>query len=173
MIESYSKQVKYKEPLLLFRNEGGKFRNVSAEAGPVFTKAFAARGLAVGDFNNDGKLDVLIANNGGPPALLKNVSSEGNHWIGLRLQGTKSNRDGIGAKIAWSVDSVRRGRLKTHGGSYLSSHDPREVLGLGKAEKADYVEIKWPAPSGLVERFHDLPCDRYSTVIEGKGQRAP
>jgi hypothetical protein len=169
MIENYSQQVKYREPLLLFRNEGGKFRNVSAEAGTVFTKSFAARGLAVGDFNNDGKLDVLIANNGAAPVLLRNVSSAGNHWIGVRLQGVKANRDAIGAKIVWSVDGVRRGRLKTHGGSYLSSHDPREVLGLGKSAKADYVEIKWPAPSGLVERFHDLPADRYSTVVEGKG----
>ena len=169
MIENYSQQVKYKEPLLLFRNESGTLRNVSAEAGPVFTKSFAARGLAVGDFNNDGKLDVLIANNGGPPVLLRNATGAGNHWVGLKLQGVKANRDGIGAKIVWSADGVRHGRLKTHGGSYLSSHDPRDVLGLGKATKADYIEIRWPAPSGLVERFLDLPCDQYSNVIEGQG----
>jgi hypothetical protein len=171
MIENYSKQVKYREPLLLFRNEGGKFRNVTAEAGAAFTKPFAARGLAVGDFNNDGKLDVLIANNGAAPILLKNINGTGNHWIGIQLRGVAANRDGIGARIVWSVDGAQRRRLKTHGGSYLSSHDPREILGLGKASKADYVEIKWPAPSGLIERFHDLPTDRYSTLIEGKGKR--
>jgi len=170
MIENYSKQVKHKEPLLLFRNEGGRFRNVSAEAGSVFTKAFAARGLAVGDFNNDGNIDVLLANNGGAPILLKNVGAGGNHWIGVRLQGAKSNRDGVGARIAWSVDGVRRARLKTHGGSYLSSHDPREVLGIGKSAKVEYVEIRWPAPSGRVERFHDLPIDQYSTLSEGTGK---
>ena len=173
MIESYSQRVKYKEPLLLFHNDSGKFRNVSAEAGPVFTKSFSARGLAVGDFNNDGKLDVLLANNGAAPALLKNVGSAENHWIGLRLQGVKSNRDAIGAKIVWSIKGVRRARLKTHGGSYLSSHDVREVIGLGTAAEVDYVEIKWPSPSGLIERFTDLPIDRYSTVTEGQGKRVP
>ncbi|MEJ7605760.1 MAG: CRTAC1 family protein [Bryobacteraceae bacterium] len=171
MIESYSQQVRYREPLLLFHNEDGKFRNVSAEAGPVFSKAFSARGLAVGDYNNDGKIDVLLANNGAAPALLKNVSGGDNHWIGLRLQGVKANRDAIGAKLTISVAGVRRSRLKTQGGSYLSSHDPREVFGLGKAAKLDYVEVKWPAPSGLVERFFDLPPDRYSPVTEGKGKR--
>lgn len=171
MIESYSQQVKYKEPLALFHNEGGKFRNVSAEAGPAFAKSYAARGLAVGDLSNKGKLDVLIANNGGAPVLLKNVSSGGNHWIGLKLQGAKANRDAVGAKMAWSADGVRRARLKKSGGSYLSSHDSREVLGLGKAVKLEYIEIKWPAPSGITERFSDLAIDRYHTLTEGKGKR--
>lgn len=172
MIENYSKQVKYKEPLLLFHNDGARFQNVSAEAGPVFAKSFAARGLAVGDYNNDGKLDVLLANNGSAPCLLRNRSEPGNHWIGLRLQGVKANRDAIGARITWSVGGARRSRLKTSGGSYLSSHDPREVLGLGKSSKLEYVEVRWPAPSNLVERFEGLPMDRYSTVVEGTGKPA-
>ena len=88
------------------------------------------------------------------------------------MQGVKANRDAIGAKIAWTVDGIRRTRLKTSGGSYLSSHDPREILGLGKASRTDYVEIKWPAPSGLVERFHNLPSDQYSTLVEGKGNKS-
>ena len=90
MIENYSQQVKYKEPLLLFHQEQGKLRNVSADAGPAFTHSFPARGLAVGDFNNDGRLDVLIANNGGPPVLLKNNAGIGNHWIGLALEFNKT-----------------------------------------------------------------------------------
>ncbi len=166
MIENYSQQVKYKEPLLLFHQENGKLRNMSADAGPVFAKSFAARGLAIGDFNNDGRLDVLVGNNGGAPVLLRNRAGADNHWIGLKLQGTKCNRDAIGARITWSAGGVVRSRAKNSGGSYLSSHDPREVLGLGAASKVDWVEIRWPAPSGKIERLTDLAVDRYVTVTE-------
>lgn len=170
MIEQYSQQVKYKEPLLLFHQENGKLRNVSAEAGPAFAKSYAARGLAVGDFNNDGRLDVLVANVGDPPVLLKNNSGAANHWIGLKLEGKTCNRDAVGARIAWSVGGAKRSRLKRSGGSYLSSHDPREVLGLGAATAADWVEIRWPGPSRRVERFTDLKVDAYQTVVEGSGK---
>jgi hypothetical protein len=166
MIDNYSQQVKYKEPLLLFHQENGKYRNVSADAGPAFTKAFPARGLAIGDFNNDGRIDVLIGNNGGAPVLLRNNAGQSNHWVGLKLQGTKCNRDAIGAKISWSAGGVIRHRLKNNGGSYLSSHDPREVLGLGSATKVDWIEIHWPAPSGKVQRLTDGPIDGYITVTE-------
>ncbi len=134
---------------------------------------FPARGLAVGDFNNDGRIDVLIGNNGEAPVLLKNNAGDGNHWLGLKLQGTSCNRDGIGATISWSAGGVKRTRLKTSGGSYLSSHDVREVLGLGANAKPDWVEIKWPAPSTRVERFTDIPVDRYVTITEGKGRVEP
>jgi YD repeat-containing protein len=112
MIDKYSQMVRYREPLLLFHQENGKFRNVSVDAGPVFQKMFPARGLAIGDFHNDGRIGVLIGNNGGPPVLLRNNASEGNHWLGLKLEGTKCNRDAIGAKITWSVKGVTRSRLK-------------------------------------------------------------
>ncbi len=129
MIEMYSQQVKYKEPLVLFQNQGGKLRNISATAGPVFSKLFPARGLATGDYNNDGRVDVLIGNCNQAPLLLKNNAGEGNAWLGLSLEGKTCNRDAIGARIRWSADGAIRSRLKTSGGSYLSSHDPREVLG--------------------------------------------
>jgi hypothetical protein len=131
---------------------------------------FPARGLAVGDYDNDGRVDVLIGNNGEAPALLKNNAGAGNHWVGLRLQGTACNRDAIGATLKWSAGGMTRTRYKSSGGSYLSSHDAREVLGLGTATKVDWVEITWPQPSGRVERFTDLPIDRYVTVVEGKGK---
>jgi hypothetical protein len=166
MIENYSAQVKYAEPILLFHQENGKLRDVSAEAGPAFTKSWPARGLAAGDFNNDGFVDVLICTNGGPPVLLKNRAGAGNHWLGLRLEGVNCNRDAIGAKLRWSAGGVIRSRMKNSGGSYLSSHDPREVLGVGKAEKIDWVEITWPQPSGRVQRIENPPMDRYMPVKE-------
>ncbi len=166
MIENYSAQVKYAEPILLFHQEDGKLKDVSAEAGPAFTKSYPARGLAAGDFNNDGRIDILIATNGGAPVLLKNRSGEGNHWLGLKLEGVTCNRDAIGAKLRWSAGGVIRTLQKNSGGSYLSSHDPRVVLGVGKAEKIDWVEITWPQPSGKVQRIENPAPDRYMTVRE-------
>jgi enediyne biosynthesis protein E4 len=170
MIDQYSQQVHYKEPLLVFHNDGTKLTNVSAQAGPAFQGSFPARGLAIGDYNNDGRIDVLVGNNGGAPVLLKNNAGDGNHWLGVRLQGTSCNRDGIGATLTWSAGGQARSRLKNSGGSYLSAHDPRDVLGLGPASKIDWLEIKWPQPSGRVERLTDLPVDRYVTIVEGKGK---
>jgi len=135
----------------------------------VFAESFAARGLAVGDFNNDGALDVLVAVNDGPPVLLKNSAAAGNHWLGVRLVGKKSNLDAIGARITWQAGDLKRHRLKTGGGSYLASHDPREVLGIGPRTKLDRLEIQWPQPSGKTETFIDLPIDRYITIVEGTG----
>jgi len=166
MIESYSPAVKYREPLLLFHQENGKLRNVSREAGPAFQKSWSARGLAVGDFDNDGLVDVLVGVNGGAPILLRNRTGVANHWLGLKLEGSNCNRDAIGARIRWSTGSVVRSRLKNNGGSYLSSHDPREVLGAGNG-KIDWLEITWPKPSGKVQRIENPPMDRYMTVREG------
>jgi hypothetical protein len=162
-------EVRYAQPLLLFQHDGRRLRNVSAQAGPAFAKTFAARGLATGDFDNDGRVDALVGCNGGPPLLLRNTTPKTNHWLGLTLRGTSCNRDAVGARITWSAGGVRRSRLKNGGGSYLSSHDPREVLGLGRATSLDWLEIKWPLPSGRTERLSSLPVDRYVTVVEGKG----
>jgi predicted NUDIX family NTP pyrophosphohydrolase len=153
----------------LFHQEKGQLHNVSAQSGPVFAKTFPARGLAVGDFDNDGRIDVLVGNNGGPPVLLRNNGGQGNHWLGVKLRGAKCNRDAVGARLTWSAAGVTRTRLKNNGGSYLSSHDMREVLGIGAAAKFDWLEIRWPEPSGRVERYTDLPVDRYITIAEGTG----
>lgn len=172
MIDSYSMQVHYKEPLLLFhQDEDRKLHDVSAKAGPVFEQSFAARGLAVGDFDNDGAVDVLIGVNGGAPVLLKNNAAKGNHWLGLKLEGVNCNRDAIGARIVWKAGGKAKQRLKNNGGSYLSSHDPREVLGLGAATRVDELEIHWPAPSNQVSKFSNLPIDRYIRIVEKGGIR--
>jgi enediyne biosynthesis protein E4 len=170
MIGKYSTQVHYKEPLLLFHQEpDGKMKNVSADAGPVFQDSYPARGLAVGDYNNDGALDVLVANNGGPPLLLKNNAAKGNNWLGIRLEGVTCNRDAVGARFVWKAAGKVRQRMKNGGGSYLSSHDPREILGIGTADKIDELEIHWPAPSKRVEKLTNLEPNRYIRIIEGKG----
>jgi hypothetical protein len=161
--------VQYKEPLLLFRHDGRRFRDVSKQAGPAFARTLAARGLATGDFDNDGRVDVLVGCNGEAPVLLHNTTAPTHHWVGLRLQGVAANRDAVGARITWSAGSTQKSRLKTSGGSYLSSHDPREVLGLGRATTIDWLEIKWPLPSGRIERLTNVPIDRYITIVEGKG----
>jgi enediyne biosynthesis protein E4 len=165
-------EVHYKQPLLLFRDDGRRLRNISPQAGPVFAKTFSARGLAVGDYNNDGRVDVLVGCNGGAPVLLRNTAATDNHWVGVKLQGVACNRDAIGARLAWSAGGVRRSRQKNGGGSYLSSHDPREVLGLGRATALDWLEIKWPGPGARTERFTNVPIDRYVTIVEGKGIQA-
>jgi len=167
MVEVQSLKVKYKEPLLMFENVDGKFVDVSAVSGPAFSKDFSARGLSVGDFDNDGDLDVLIINNGGAPVLLRNDGGNRNNWLGLQLVATKSNPGAVGAIITWATGGVKRSRLKTSGGSYLSSHDPREILGVGKATKIDSLEIKWP--SGRVDKLTNLPINKYIKVVEGSG----
>ncbi|PYT96676.1 MAG: CRTAC1 family protein [Acidobacteria bacterium] len=169
MVSQRSQAVTYREPLLLFHQVNGKFQNVSADAGAAFSRDYASRGLAIGDFDNDGRVDVLVGVNGGAPLLLRNELSAGNHWLGLRLEGQGCNHDAIGARLTWFAGAKKRSRLKTSGGSYLSSHDPREVLGLGAATTVDWLEIRWPAPSSRVERFSNLSVDRHIHIVEGKG----
>ena len=168
MIESRIARVRYKEPLLLFENTGKGFKDVSATSGAVFSKVFSGRGMAVGDFDNDGDLDVLVSNNGEPPLLLRNQGGNKNNWVGLNLVATKSNPAGVGAVITWQAGGVKRSRLRNGGGSYLSSHDPREILGLGTATKVDSIEIRWP--SGTVDKLTNVPLNKYIKVVEGAGQ---
>ena len=167
MVELLTPVVKYREPLLMFENVGGIFKNVSAQSGEAFKRDYPARGLSVGDYDNDGYLDVLIVNNGEAPLLLHNRGESKNNWLGLQLVGTKSNVMGIGAIITWQAGGAKHSRLKTNGGSYLASHDPREVLGLGKATKVDSLEIRWP--SGKVDKFENLPVNKYIKIVEGEG----
>jgi hypothetical protein len=170
LIEGLHSQVKYQEPLMLFHNTGKEFQNVSAQSGPVFAKPLSARGMAIGDFDNDGGIDVLVAVNDAAPVLLHNAVGSQNHWLGINLVGTKSNADAIGARITYQSGNLRQQRMKVGGGSFLSAHDPRIVLGIGKRPKLDWLEIQWPQPSGKIERIAELPIDRYVTIVEGAGK---
>ena len=166
-VEEVESDVKYKEPLLLFQNSGGVFRDVSHESGPVFGKSFAARGLAAGDADNDGDLDVLISVSGDAPLLLLNQVGSRNHWLGLQLMSRKSDSAVVGAKLVWEAGGKSYQRLRTAGGSYLSYHDPREILGLGSATKVDRLEIHWP--SGQIDKFKELAAGAYLQIKEGEG----
>lgn len=169
-VEQLSESVKFLEPMLLFRNTGKGLENVSPGSGPIFSKPFAARGLALGDFDNDGSVDVLVSQNNSAPILLRNAAGRENHWLGIRLVGTKANIDAVGAKVTYQAGDLQRHKSKVGGGSYLSSHDPRIVLGVGKSPKIDWLEVQWPQPSSTKERFTNLPIDRYITIVEGQGK---
>jgi hypothetical protein len=162
----------YQEPRILYHNNGnGTFSDLSAEAGSGITALHAGRGLAIGDLWNDGRVSAVISNMNAAPSLLVNQVRSPNHWIGLRLQGTKSNRDGIGARVALKVgarvlvDEVRSGS------SYDSNSDMRLHFGLGAAIKIDSVQVRWP--SGLTERFENIAVDSIHTLKEGSGAPAP
>ena len=169
LVEEFSGLVKYQEPLLLFQNTGHGFKNVSEQGGPAFSKSFSARGLALGDFNNDGAVDLLIGVNDSAPILLRNNAGTKNHWLGIKLVGTKSNVEAVGARVTYQAGDLRRNRMKVGGGSFMSSHDPRLVLGVGQKTKVDWLEVQWPRPGGT-ERFTNLPVDRYITIVEGTGK---
>lgn len=166
-VEMHNARVKYKEPLVLFANDGGDFRNVSNNSGAVFKRDFSGRGMSTGDFDNDGDLDIVVSNNGEAPLLLRNDGGNKNNWLGLTLVATKSNSAAVGAVITWQAGAMKRSRLKTGGGSYLASHDPREILGVGGATKIDSVEIRWP--SGKVDKINNPPLNTYIKVVEGTG----
>ena len=169
LIETMQHDVTYREPLLLFHGDGTSLKNVSSKSGPIFAKDLSARGLAIGDFNNDGAVDVLVSLNDAAPLLLRNTAARGNHWLGIKLVGKRSNRDAVGARITYQAGDLKRSRMKVGGGSYLSSHDPRMVLGIGKRPKIDWLEVRWPEPSGKTEKFTALPIDSYITIVEGQG----
>ena len=168
LVEMRTSRVKYKEPLLMFENTGRVFQNRSQVSGAAFARQFSGRGMATGDFDNDGDLDVLISNNGEAPLLLRNEGGNRNNWLGLQLVPTKSNPTATGALISWQAGGVKRTRLKTSGGSYLSSHDPREILGVGAANKIDSIEIRWP--SGTIDKLTNVSLNKYLKVVEGATQ---
>ena len=162
LIETISSSLHYREPLLLFHNTGHGFEDVSAQGGPAFAARYPARGLAVGDLDNDGRPDVVIANNGGVPVILHNVLKNSHHWIGLNLAGLQ-----VGAQITWSAGGVEHSVFHRGGGSYLSSSDPRDLLGLGEAAYADWIQIRWPAAVGKTDRFEHVASGKYYSLAPG------
>jgi enediyne biosynthesis protein E4 len=149
-IEVSEPHLRYRESPFLLRNEGGKkFLDVSATAGEVVQQKWAARGMALGDINNDGKVDAVVASTNGPAWLLLNETQTTNHWIEFKLQGSKGNRDGIGATPRITTSLGDQYATVTCGGSYQSSSDPRIHFEIGIDAMVKLVEIHWP--SGVVQ----------------------
>jgi hypothetical protein len=158
----------FQEPKILYHNNGnGTFTDISADAGPAITTASSARGLAIGDLWNNGQLSAVITNMNAHPMLLVNKVKSPNHWIAFHLIGTKSNRDGIGARITLRAGGPARVDEVRSGSSYNSSSDMRLHFGLGQATKIDSVEVRWP--SGLTEHFENLKVDSIQQLTEGTG----
>jgi len=167
-VEKFHLGSEFKEPRVLYHNNGnGTFTDVSASAGPGITASSSARGLAVGDLWNDGRLSVVINNMNDKPSLLVNSVRSPNHWIAFKTLGTRSNRDGIGARITVSIGKRKMIDEVRSGSSYVSQSDIRVHFGLGSATKVDSVEVRWP--SGLIEQYDDLPVDRIDSLKEGSG----
>lgn len=163
-IEVSSPGLRYKEGALLARNTGHGFVDVSKSSGSVFEQRWAARGLAVGDIDNDGRMDVVITTTNGPAYVLHNETETTNHWLLLKLLGRKSNRDGIGALIRVTTPQGDQVQTVTTAGSYCSSSDRRAHFGLGQNVAARRVEIRWP--SGVVQELTDVSADRILTIAE-------
>jgi enediyne biosynthesis protein E4 len=163
-IENSTAYLKYKQSPLLIRNTGKGFVNVSATAGTAFTKPVAARGAAFGDLNNDGQIDVVIGVLDDAPVILRNMGTR-NHWLGISLIGSKSNRSGIGARVTVTNIAGQKQIFEvTSAGSYLSSNDPRLLVGLGAARGVRSIEVRWP--SGRVQPIQAPPIDRYIRIEE-------
>ena len=160
--------LRYLQPLLLLHNDHGKkFEDVSAKSGEVFQHKWAARGLAVGDIDNDGALDVVVTTNNGPAYVLRNESGSKNHWLTLSLVGRKSNRDGIGAEIkVVSSSGLAQYATANTAGSYQSASDKRVHFGVGADEMLKLVEIRWP--SGIVQRLENVKTNQILTVTEAE-----
>src|SRR5216684_1404986 len=165
-IEKIQKRIKYRQPPHLFHNTGGgKFQDVAAQLGPEFSAPRLGRGAAFADIDNDGYLDILVTTNGGLPVLFRNPAGK-NHGLRIKLVGTKSNRDGIGAAVRVRVGNDTQYQY-LHSGGYLSQSELVLTFGLGAATRADSVEIAWP--SGQVDHLNNLDGDQTVMVEEGKG----
>ena len=170
-IQRVQANVKYAMPPHLFRNVGkGKFEEVTKSMGTAFAAPRVGRGAAYADINNDGRLDLLLSTNGGPAYLFQNEAqgaAASNHSLRIKLIGTKSNRDGIGATVKLTAAGETQTQMLRSGSSYLSASELVLTFGLTRNEKADTIEIRWP--SGQIDRLSNATAGQTFTVTEGKG----
>jgi hypothetical protein len=168
-IEGSPQNIHYKQINSLFHNDGKKkLVEITKTAGDGFQTPYAGRGVAFGDFDNDGYVDLVVANNGDPPLLLHNGGGTGNHFVNFKLTGTKSNRDAMGARIRIRAGGLTQIREIYGGGSYLSQSDLRANFGIGTNSRIESVEISWRG--GLKQTFKDVESDKFYEIEEGKDE---
>ena len=173
-IELTNPSLRYREPMMLLRNTGRGFEDVSAESGSVFQKPWVGRGLAIGDIDNDGRTDAVVTTNDGSLHILMNRTQTKNHWITLELEGTKSNRDAIGAEVKIVTAKGAQYAMVSTASSYLSASDKRVHFGLGSETTVESLEIHWP--SGIVQTLENVHGDQFLHIKEppaGNAEKAP
>ncbi len=164
-VERLGNDIHYRDHAILYRNVGdGKFADISESAGPGIAERQSARGAAFGDYDNDGLVEVLINNQNAAPTLLKQTMRPANHWIGLKLTGSRSNRSALGTKVRLTVGAQTQTDEVRSGGSYLSQNDLRLHFGIGTATRVDRIEIRWP--SGVEQVLRDVSADRVVGIEE-------
>ncbi|OWK36010.1 hypothetical protein FRUB_08573 [Fimbriiglobus ruber] len=180
MIDETGLPQMYAQLAQFFRGNGrGLFREESEAVGPYFRTPWVGRGVAQADYDNDGRVDLAINHNGGPPALLRNLSDTPHHWVRLELEGSRqrnpagSNRDAVGAVVTVRAGGRSFVRFLKGGGSYYSAHDTRISVGLGDATRVDEITVRWPNAAGTVQRFGPLAADRGYRLLEGVAEPLP
>jgi hypothetical protein len=159
----------YKQPCLFYWNTGrGTFKDLSKTAGPGCTTVASSRGMAVGDLWNDGRVSAVINNMDETPKLLVNLSPNSNHWVGISLKGTRSNRDSIGAKVTVTAGGRHYVQEVRSGSSYISNNDMRLHFGLGSSDRVTHITVRWP--NGETEEFPGVATDRFISLTEGAGK---
>jgi hypothetical protein len=165
-IETSAPLLHYKEPMMLARNTGKKFVDISSISSEIFHDAWVGRGMAIGDLDNDGRIDAVVSTNGGTPHILMNRTETWNHWITLKLIGHRSNRDGIGAQVKIVTSSGPQWSMVTTSSGYLSASDARVHFGLGADRVVSRVEIRWP--SGVQQVLTNVDGDKQVVIDEPK-----
>jgi hypothetical protein len=156
---------RFQRPVLLHNEGDGRFTDVSRRGGPYFRREHNGRGVAFGDLDNDGRIDLVVSHINEPVVLLRNEAGAGHHWLGVELA-SADHRDLVGTRLVLEVGGVQMTRFHQGGGSYLSSGDRRHVFGLGSATEVGRLTVYWP--SGRVQHWDGLPIDRYTPLVEGK-----
>jgi enediyne biosynthesis protein E4 len=170
-IERINPQFHYREPMLLARNTGRRFMDVSSISGDIFHEAWVGRGMAIGDLDNDGRVDAVVTTNGGAAYVLLNQTEHSGHWITLRFIGHKSNRDGIGAVVEVKTAFGKQWATVTTSSGYLSASDGRVHFGLGETPIVSCIEVRWP--SGILQTLTDVKADRQMEVNEPTQATSP